>query len=102
MDFLIGLLLSIVIILILLNFTSISMSDSDSSNQQCANNSLFTALGLGSGIGITNIGANGGNSSNGGTYQIPQPILASAPSALNNKVNLEQQTYDYHKYFFVN
>jgi hypothetical protein len=96
MDFLIGLLLTIVLILILLNFTSISMSDSDSSNQQCANNSLFTALGLGSGIGLTNIGGIGG------TYQIPQPILASAPSALNNKVNLEQQSYDYHKYFFVN
>ena len=99
MDFLIGLLLSIVIILILLNFTSISISDSDSSNQQCANNSLFTAFGLG-GIGGGSGGGSGGG--NGGTYQIPQPVLASAPSALNNKVNLEQQTYDYHKYFFVN
>lgn len=98
MDFVIGLLLSIVLILILLNFTSISMSDSNSSNQQCANNSLFTALGLG-GIGSSSGGGGGGG---GGTYQIPQPVLASAPSALNNKVNLEQQTYDYHNYFFVN
>ena len=90
MDFLIGILLMICVILILINFTSISMSDSNSPNQQqCANNSLFSSLGFGS-------------SGSGSGYQIPQPILASAPSALNNKVNLEQQSYDYHKYFFVN
>ena len=91
MDFLIGILLMICVILILINFTSISMSDSNSPNQQqCANNSLFSSLGF----GLVNASA--------GSYQIPQPILASAPSALNNKVNLEQQSYDYHKYFFVN
>ena len=88
MDFLIGILLMIVILLVIINFTSISLSDSNSPNQQqCANNSIFSSLGLGS-SGI-------------GSYQIPQPVVASAPSALNNKVNLEQQTYDYHKYFFV-
>ena len=100
MDFLIGILLMICVILILINFTSVSMSDSNSPNQQrCTNNSLFSSLGFGGGSssldsGLGNVSVN--------SYQIPQPILASAPSALNNKVNLEQQTYDYHKYFFVN
>ena len=95
MDFLIGILLMICVILILINFTSISMSDSNSPNQQqCANNSLFSSLGFGGSGSLGNASA--------GSYQIPQPILASAPSALNNKVNLEQQTYDYHKFFFVN
>ena len=96
MDFIIGLLLAIVLLLVLINFTSISVSDTNSSNQQqCGNNNLFSSLGFdfGNGSNINNI------------YQqskIPQPVLAKAPSALNNKVNLEQQTYDYHKYFFVN
>ena len=95
MDFLIGILLMIVILLVIINFTSVSISDSNSPNQQqCANNSLFSSLGFGGSGGL-------GNASSG-SYQIPQPILASAPSALNNKVNLERQSYDYHKYFFVN
>ena len=99
MDFVIGLLLTIVIILVLINFTSVSLSDSNNATQQqCGNNSLFSSF----------WGNNGGGIGSGGYPQsqsvplVPQPILASAPSALNNKVNLEQQTYDYHKYFFVN
>ena len=96
MDFLIGILLTIVILLVIINFTSVSMSDSNSPNQQqCVNNSLFSSLGFGGGnVGLGNVSS--------GSYQIPQPILASAPSALNNKVNLERQSYDYNKYFFVN
>ena len=100
MDFIIGLLLAIVLLLVLINFTSISVSDSNSPNkQQCGNNTLFSSLGLG---GSSNDGSGNNGSSVNNTYQIPQPVLASAPSALNNKVNLEQQSYDYHKYFFVN
>lgn len=95
MDFIIGLLLAIVLLLVLINFTSISVSDTNSPNQQqCGTNTLFSSLGFSSSGGL-------GNASNS-SYQIPQPVLAKAPSALNNKVNLEQQTYDYHKYFFVN
>ena len=102
MDFIIGILLTIVIILVLINFTSVSLSDSNSPNQQqCGNNnSFFSSLGLGGigGWGNSGLGTSG--------YQqqsiIPKPILASAPSALNKKVDLEQQTYDYHKYFFIN
>jgi hypothetical protein len=98
MDFIIGILLMIVLLLVIINFTSISVSDSNSPNQQqCGNNNLFSSLGFG-----VSGGAIGGASSSVGAYQIPQPMLASAPSALNNKVNLEHQTYDYHKYFFVN
>lgn len=98
MDFLIGILLTIVLILVIINFTSISFTDSNSPNQQqCTNNSLFSSLGFGG--GSLGLGLNSGVS---GIYKVPQPVLASSPSALNNKVNLEHQTYDYNKYFFVN
>jgi hypothetical protein len=97
MDFIIGILLTIVIILVLVNFTSVSLSDSNNPNsQQCGSSSLFSSLGLGSISGLGNSGLG-----NGGYNQPPQPIVASAPSALNKKVNLEQQTYDYNKYFFI-
>ena len=99
MDFIIGILLTIVILLVLINFTSVSLSDSNNTTQQqCGNNSLFSSF-LG---GWGNGGQGNGGQGNGGYPQTPHPILASAPSALNNKVNLEQQTYDYNKYFFVN
>ena len=32
---------------------------------------------------------------------VPQPIVANSQLALNKKINLEEQTYDYRKYFFV-
>ena len=99
MDFIIGILLTIVIILVLINFTSVSLSDSNNPNQQqCGNNnSFFSSLGLG-GWGNSELVNTGYQQA----LQPPQPILASSPSALNKKVNLEQQTYDYHKYFFIN
>jgi len=98
MDFIIGILLTIVIILVLINFTSVSLSDSNNTTQQqCGNNSLFSSLwGVGGGMG------SGGYPQTQSSPSLPQPILASAPVALNKKVNLEQQTYDYHKYFFIN
>ena len=100
MDFVIGLLLTIVIILVLINFTSVSLSDSNNPNsQQCGTSSLFSSFWGNNGGGI---GGYPQSQSVPLVPSAPQPILASAPSALNNKVNLEQQTYDYHKYFFVN
>jgi len=104
MDFIIGILLTIVIILVLINFTSVSLSDSNNPNQQqCGNNnSFFSSLGLFGVGGLGNGGLGNVGSGNGGYNQPPQPIVASSPSALNKKVDLEQQTYDYHKYFFIN
>lgn len=80
MDFIISLLLTIVVILIIINFTSISISDTANSGQQCVNNRVFPLF---------------------GQYQIPQPTLAMAPSALNNKIKLEEQSYDYNKHFYM-
>lgn len=85
MDFLIGILLIIVIILILINFTSISMSNTKGGT--CSNNNMSTSI-------------FGGNQYGPG---IPSPMLSKEPSALNNKLNLNAQTYDYdyNKYFFM-
>ena len=33
--------------------------------------------------------------------KVPQPRNANSPLALNKKINLEEQTYDYNKYFFI-
>jgi len=78
MDFIIGILLVIVIILILINFTSISMSDTINSGTCNSNNYNYT------------------NQNN-----IPSPMLSKDSTALNNKINLNVQTYDYNKYFFM-
>jgi len=88
MDFIIGILLVIVIILILINFTSITISDTKggtcSSN---TNSSIFGGNQYGSRI------------QNG--LGIPSPMLSKEPSALNNKLNINAQTYDYNKYFYM-
>ena len=91
MDFIIGILLVIVIILILINFTSISMSDTKGGT--CSSNN-------------TNSSIFGGNQYGGGNQyvpSIPSPMLSKEPSALNNKLNINAQTYDYdyNKYFFM-
>ena len=86
MDFVVGILLMIIIILILYNFASISMS----------NNNYGSGTGSGSGSYNSMI-----TQYNSIPYPSPSPILASSPSALNNKVNLNAQAYDYKKYFFV-
>ena len=77
MDFLIGILLIIIVMLILYNFSSISMSNTQS-NGTCSSNTNTTQY-----------------------NNIPSPILSKSPSALNNKVNLNAQAYDYKKHFFA-
>jgi len=94
MDFIIGILLVIVIILILVNFTSISMSDTKGGT--CSNNNMSSSI----------FGGNRGNRGNRGNQygsSIPSPMLSKEPSALNNKLNLNAQSYDYdyNKYFFM-
>ena len=90
MDFLYGILLIIIIIFALYNFGSVSLSDSQNkqiqssnqSNQPNNTNYLFAS-----------------RTSN--EKKLPEPMIANSPLALNNKINLEVQTYDYNKYFFV-
>ena len=93
MDFIYGILLIIIIIFILINFASVNISNTqvnnqDSQNQTQNQNQNQNFL-------VTNNGINSLSSS------IPSPILSGAPLALNKKLNLEEQTYDYKKYFFV-
>lgn len=87
MDFIVGILLMIIIIFILINFASVNISDSSNKdlqnqipNQTQIPNQNQTIL---------------------QNTNIPEPLVSGAPSALNNKLNLEVQTYDYNKYFFM-
>lgn len=82
MDFIVGILLIVIIILILINFSSISMSDSKA-NTSCARN----------------VNSNPNQTVQNNT--IPSPLLSYAPYALNKKINLNDQAYDYSKYFFM-
>ena len=92
MDFIIGILFIIIIIFILINFASVSISNSQSPNNKNTNNSVVNFL------NPYNQGQSMNNLSNG---QIPSPMNANSPLALNKQINLEEQTYDYNKYFFV-
>ena len=83
MDFLIGILLIIIVMLILYNFSSVSMSNTKP-NGSCNSNPDTTQYNM-----------------NNQYSNIPSPILSKSPSALNNKVNLNAQAYDYNKYFFA-
>ena len=83
MDFIVGILLMIIIILVLYNFATVSISNSNGSKSY--NSNINTAT----------------TQYNSMSYQLPSPILSKSPSALNNKVNLNAQAYDYKQYFFV-
>ena len=89
MDFLVGILLIIIIILILYNFSSVSVSDNQPNN---SSNTFTTKY-------ILNMQNN--NTPLPSQSQLPSPMLSKEPSALNNKVNLNAQTYDYNKYFYI-
>jgi hypothetical protein len=83
MDFVVGILLMIIIILILYNFASVSISSSNTnSSKNCNSNSNM-------------------NTNTTQYNSIPSPVLSKSPSAINNKVNLNVQAYDYKKYFFA-
>jgi hypothetical protein len=77
MDFLIGVLLVIIVLLLLFNFSSITISDTKYGGT-CAR-----------------------NNSNGNNNNIPSPIQSALNKAVNGKINIDDQTYDYRKYFFV-
>ena len=76
MDFLIGVLVVIIVLLLLFNFSSITISDTKYGSTCSRNNS---------------------KSNN----NIPSPIQSASNKAVNGKINIDDQTYDYRKYFFV-
>lgn len=85
MDFIIGILLVIAALLLLLNFTTISVSDTKFGSGSCAvdRNFLISTM------------------QNSLTTGQPQPITANASTAINGTVNLDNQVYDYSRYYFV-
>ena len=93
MDFIVGILIVIIIILILINFTSDSVTDSSGKTT----NSLFLTNKI---INKDKMNQNQMNQ-NMNQYNIPSPMLSKEPTALNNKLNLNAQTYDYNKYFYL-
>ena len=87
MDFIIGILLVIILLFMIVNFTTISISDTRYQQGQISNQNYLYAS---------------NNSSNySSNYNMPSPINANAALALNKKLNLEEQSYDYKKNFFV-
>jgi hypothetical protein len=85
MDFIIGILLVIAAILLLLNFTTISISDTKFNSGSCSADRNFLISTM----------------QNSMTAGQPQPITANASTAINRTVNLDNQTYDYSRYYFV-
>lgn len=75
MDFIIGVLFVIIVILVIYNFASINISDSPGAGV-CSNDRNTIAM-------------------------PPKPVSARPNTAMNGKINLDAQTYDYSKYFYV-
>jgi hypothetical protein len=92
MDFIVGILVVIIIILILINFTSVSVTD----NEGRTSNNLFLTNKI-----MNQDKMNQNMNQNMNQYNIPSPMLSKEPTALNNKLNLNSQTYDYNKYFYL-
>jgi ABC-type cobalt transport system substrate-binding protein len=77
MDFLINILVVIIILLLLFNFSSITISD--------------TQYG----------GTCSRESNNKRINNVPKPVNSAQNKAVNGKINIDDHTYDYRKYFFV-
>lgn len=75
MDFIIGVLFVIIVILVIYNFASINISDSPDT---CPNDRIRNSI-----------------------VMPPQPVSARPNTVMNGKLNLDAQTYDYSKYFYV-
>ena len=95
MDFLYGIMLIILIIFGLYNFGSVSMSDSKNSKNPNQSTNISTQNYL--------FASKNSNFENSSEKKPPQPMIANSPLALNKKINLDLQTFDYeyNKYFFV-
>ena len=86
MDFLFGILLIIIVILLLFNFASISISSKPFDGTCSSNYHPYQDKNI---LVNQNIVGN-----------VPQPINNSN-KILNGKMNLEQQSYDYQKLFYI-
>jgi len=89
MNFIYGILVIIIIIFIIINFASVNVYDSNPNVQNFIRNSN------------SNNNSNSNSNKTSNTYRPPAALVSGAPSAINNKFNLEEQTYDYNKYFFI-
>jgi hypothetical protein len=105
MNFIIGILTFILIFTILYNYVSVSMSNTSKnsiSNSQTNNQSNNQNNNQSNNILNLNLNSNQNPIQNQNYYvPIPSPIQSNAPKALNNKINLNTQTYDYSKNFYV-
>ena len=90
MDFIFGIIFIIIIIFMIINFASITISNKSSDQLYDSNQNFLFAYNYNT---IPNNTIPNNN--------IPKPRNANSPLALNKKINLEEQTYDYRKYFFV-
>ncbi len=103
MNFIIGILTFILIFTILFNYVSVSMSNTSKnsiSNSQTNNQNNNQSNNQSN--NILNLNSNQNPIQNQNYYvPIPTPVQSNAPKALNNKINLNTQTYDYSKNFYV-
>ena len=89
MDFVIGIILVLIIIFIMINFLTISISDTNY-NKCIGNNLNFLFSSTNNTLKNNNLRNN-----------TPSPIIANSPLALNKKMNLDEQAYDYKQNFFI-
>ena len=108
MDFIYGIILILIIIFMLINFASVTISNKSSTQMQydsnqnylyASNNTPYNNMPYNNNMPNNNMPNTPYN--NMPNNNIPQPRNANSPLALNKKINLEEQTYDYNKYFFV-
>uniref|UniRef100_A0A6C0F0A2 Uncharacterized protein n=1 Tax=viral metagenome TaxID=1070528 RepID=A0A6C0F0A2_9ZZZZ len=108
MDFVIGILLVIFIIFILINFVSISVSNNQTGTSSSlyspgSNNFLFPMLNNMNGqCGQSGQNVSGRQVSTQGTTQLSgQYSVYNAPSPVPSSLSLNNQKYDYNKYFYL-
>ena len=99
MEFLIGILVFILLFFVLFNYVSISMTNTvkTANTEYTTNHNIFS------------INQNQNQNQYQSPYQTPTqtlnqtplPVQSSPPKALNSKINLNSQTYDYNQYFFL-
>jgi len=83
MDFIIGIIFVLLIIFIIINYTSVSVSNNNNNDNNLKDiNYLYTNK---HNMKISNT--------------IPLPIQKN--NSINNKLNLEEQSYDYKTYFYI-
>ena len=95
MEFLIGILVFILLFFALFNYVSISMTNTvkTANTEYTTNNTIFSIN--------KNQYQSPYQTPNQTLYKTPSPVQSNPPKALNSKINLNSQTYDYNQYFFL-